>query len=134
MTQPRRSGRASMMAVAVALATASAMAADAASGAASSAAPDWQLVGRQGIIQVVVVPAAQAHDRDAYAAQALKFCAGIETCFINFYTNSTNAPLALPLPDAVNNEPTAIMRRSAKQGVDGFRWSCRMGSVEPNCF
>ena len=103
-------------------------------GPAANAAEAWPVAGRQGIIRSVIVPADQAGQREAYQPQIDSLCAGAETCFINFYTNSTGAPLVVPLPDAIANEPTAVLRRSAKQGVEGFRWSCRLKKPEPDCF
>lgn len=94
----------------------------------------WEVAGRQGLIQVVIVPQAQARSRDAYARQVALLCPPGATCFINFFSNSTGAPVSVPLPDAIAKEPTAIFRRSAKQGAESFRWSCRMGSDEGNCF
>ena len=94
----------------------------------------WELAGRQGLMQFIIVPVAQARDRDAYARQVGLLCQPQLTCFINFFSNSTGAPLAMPLPDAIAKEPTAIFRRSTKQGAELFRWSCRMGSDEGNCF
>ena len=113
------------------------VAAGAADAAVATIAADaaWQVVGRQGLLAHVIVPAAQARDRGAYQRQVPVLCGTRETCFVNFYTNSTGAAAALPLPDAVSGEATAVLRRSAKQGVlDGFRWSCRMAMPEPNCF
>lgn len=100
---------------------------------AADVAP-WQLAGRQGIIRLVIVPMAQAQDRAAYDQQIAAFCKGQETCFINFFTNSTNAEVAVPLPDAIDKEATAVLRRSAKQGVDSLRWSCRLKRPDTNCF
>lgn len=103
-------------------------------GSAAAATEAWPVAGRQGIIRSVIVPADLAGQREAYQPQIDSLCAGAETCFLNFYTNTTGAPLAVPLPDAIANEPTAILRRSAKQGVDGFRWSCRLKKPEPDCY
>ncbi|HSV68870.1 MAG TPA: hypothetical protein VLI72_02060 [Methylibium sp.] len=101
----------------------------------AQAAPEpWPMVGRQGIIQQVIVPLDQARSRDAYLQQIDRLCQGKETCFVNFYTNSTGAAAELPLPDAIANEATAVMRRSAKQAAELFRWSCRLAMPEPNCF
>lgn len=98
-------------------------------------APDaWTVAGRQGVILQVIVPLEQAKDRDAYRQQIEILCQGKETCFVNFYTNSTGAPLAIPLPDAISNEATATQRRSAKRGSEVFRWSCRLALPEPDCF
>jgi hypothetical protein len=103
--------------------------------AAAQTVPEpWPVAGRQGVILQVIVPMALASDREAYRVQIGALCAGRETCFVNFYTNSTAAPLALPLPEAIANEATAVLRRSAKQGTEGFRWSCRLALPEPNCF
>ena len=94
----------------------------------------WALVGRQGIIQVVIVPADQARDREAYRQQIARLCDPSQTCFINFFTNSTAAPTELPLPDAIAREATAIYRHSVKQGGEMFRWSCRLGNDPVDCF
>ncbi len=102
--------------------------------AAASAEEAWPVVGRQGMVQLVIVPVSAARDRDSYVQQIKRLCQPEQTCFLNFYTNSTGAELALPLPDAVSHEATAVFRRSTKQGAEMFRWSCRMGSDEGNCF
>lgn len=103
--------------------------------AAATAAPDaWPVAGRQGVIQVVIVPEAAARDRAAYAQQIEQLCPPQSTCFINFHTNSSGAPVAVPLPDAISQESTAVFRRSVKQGGEYFRWSCRMGIDAANCF
>lgn len=102
--------------------------------AAGEATDAWPLAGRQGMIRIVIVPAAQAGDPEAYQRQIAVLCAGEETCFVNFFTNASGAAVTVPLPDAIANEPTAVLRRSAKQGVESFRWSCRMKKPEPGCF
>ncbi len=104
----------------------------AAHGMASDA--PWPVAGQQGLMRFVIVPAEQARDRAAYMAQIQRLCEPDRTCFLNFYTNSSAAPLAMPLPDAIDREPTAVFRRSTKQGTEGFRWSCRLQLPEPDCF
>lgn len=94
----------------------------------------WTELGRQGLTRIVIVPLAHAADREAYARQLQRLCVGNETCFINFYTNSRGVELALPLPDAVSSEPTAVFRRSAKQGAELMRFSCRLQLDTVNCF
>lgn len=102
--------------------------------AAEPAPQPWEVAGRQGIILQVIVPTAQAGDREAYRVQVEKLCAGKETCFVNFFTNSTGAAPSVPLPEAITSEATAVLRRSGKNGVEGFRWSCRLALPEPDCF
>lgn len=98
------------------------------------AAQTWAVAGQQGLVRYVIVPAEQARDREAYARQIAQLCEPERTCFLNFYTNSTGAPAAVPLPDAIDREATAVFRRSAKQGAETFRWSCRMQLAVEGCF
>ena len=94
----------------------------------------WPLAGQQGIVRSVIVPMDQARDRAAYVRQVRLLCEPNQTCFLNFYTNSTGAPLSVPLPDAISNESTAAYRRSAKQGTEIFRWNCRLQIQNEDCF
>ena len=94
----------------------------------------WEVAGRQGLVQMVIVPAEQAADRAAYLAQLARLCAPEQTCFVNFYTNPTGAAVQLPLPDAVDHAATARYRFSAKNGVRVFQWSCRMKQDDDECF
>ena len=94
----------------------------------------WTAVGQQGLVRFVIVPDAQARDRAAYAQQVALLCEPERTCFLNFYTNSTGAAVALPLPDAIDREATAVYRRSAKQGAERFQWSCRLQVSQEPCF
>jgi hypothetical protein len=95
---------------------------------------DWPLVGRQGLLQVVIVPAAQVKDLAAYRAQITRLCPPERTCFVNFYANPSGASATLPLPDAIAEEATARFRRSMKNGQDLFQWSCRLGVDGDPCF
>jgi hypothetical protein len=102
-------------------------------GFATSADP-WLLAGRQGLVQVIIVPLAFAADRPAYERQIQRLCDPERTCFINFYTNSTGATAGVPVPEAIAGEATATFRRSSKNGVQVFRWSCRMKVSADECF
>ena len=102
-------------------------------GFATSADP-WLLAGRQGLVQVIIVPLAFAADRQAYERQIQRLCDPDRTCFINFYSNSTGATAGVPVPEAIAGEATATFRRSSKNGVQVFRWSCRMKVSADECF
>lgn len=102
--------------------------------AAHAAEAPWPVIGRQGIVRVVIVPEAQARNAQAYERQITLLCGSQPTCFLNFHTNSTGAEAAVPLPDAIAREATAVYRRSQKQAGEFFRWSCRMGIDSENCF
>lgn len=94
----------------------------------------WQVVGTQGLLQVVIVPKERAQDASAYQAQIGKLCQPERTCFINFYTNSTGVVPQLPLPDAIEAEATARFRRSMKNGAELLQWSCRVRTGDGQCF
>ena len=102
--------------------------------AVTAGADAWIVAGQQGLVRFIIVPMEQARDERAYELQISSLCAPERTCFLNFYTNSTSAPLAVPLPDAIANESTATYRRSMKNGVQMFTWSCRMKVAGKDCF
>jgi len=96
--------------------------------------PDWQVAGRLGLLQFVVVAESRAKDRELYDVIVKSLCEPDTTCFLRFFTNSRQAPVGVPLPDAILAEPTATFQRSAKQGNAVFQWSCRTGLASGNCF
>jgi hypothetical protein len=117
----------------VLLAAASCTLAQAATDTPVRAAP-WPVVGEMGLMRVVIVPADRATDQAAYEAQLPMLCAPLTTCFLNFHTNTTGAAVALPLPEAIEKEATAVFRRSAKQGAERLMWSCRVKPGAAGCF
>jgi hypothetical protein len=104
--------------------------------AAAARADDaaWPVAGSQGLLRLVIVPTEQARDRDAYLRQIRRLCEPDRSCFLNFYTNGTGAPLSVPLPDAIEREATATFRRSTKQVAESLRWSCRLQIAGESCF
>lgn len=111
-----------------------ALGAVACTGAGAADPAPWQVVGRQGLVQVVIVPEEQRSDVAAYRAQIARLCPPERTCFVNFHTNSSGVAAALPLPDAIASEATARFRRSAKNGAEILQWSCRLGMQVGECF
>lgn len=101
---------------------------------AAAQAQDWPVIGRQGLVQLVLVPAEQVTDEAAYQAQISRLCVPERTCFVNFYTNSTGVTPTVPLPDAIAAEATAVYRRSVKNGAQVLTWSCRLQLPGRDCF
>lgn len=97
------------------------------SAAAADEPQPWTVIGHQGMVRMVLVPADKAKDLQAYEQQIALICGDATNCFLNFYTNSTGATVELPLPDAIAHEATAMYRKSYKKGVPLLTWSCRMG-------
>jgi hypothetical protein len=102
--------------------------------ALAAGADAWPVAGQQGLVRFIIVPNEQATDQAAYERQIANLCEPERTCFLNFYTNSTGAAAAVPLPEAIANEATATYRRSMKNGVQMFMWSCRMRVPATDCF
>ncbi|WP_077037549.1 hypothetical protein [Pelomonas sp. KK5] len=96
--------------------------------------PGWTVMGRQGIVLMVLVPQAEARDEAAYMREIESICKEEINCFLNFYTNTRNAPVAVPLPDEISHEVTATYRKTYKKGVPLFTWSCRMQMIADSCF
>lgn len=96
--------------------------------------PGWTVMGRQGIVLMVLVPMAEARDEAAYEREIKLICKDEINCFLNFYTNSKNAEVAVPLPDEISHEVTATYRKTYKKGVPLFTWSCRMQMITDSCF
>jgi hypothetical protein len=117
-----------------AILTAAALLVPAPSPAAPVPAEAWAVMGQQGLVRFVVVPIDKATDQAAYEEQIARLCDPERTCFLNFYTNSTAATAGVPLPDAIANEATAMYRRSMKNGVQYFTWSCRLKVAGRECF
>jgi hypothetical protein len=95
---------------------------------------DWQVAGRLGLMQFIVVPEASARDGRYHRAIVDELCDREDTCFLRFFTNSTGAQMAFPLPDAIMNEPTVMFQRSAKHRREQFQWACRLDMADGNCF
>jgi len=100
----------------------------------AAADPQWTVVGRQGLVQIVIVPVERATDQSAYESQIERLCPPERTCFLNFYTNSTGVAPRMPLPDVIADEAVATFRRSMKNGVELFQWSCKLKISAANCF
>lgn len=99
------------------------------------AATGWQLAGRLGLLQFIVVPEASARDRAYYDRIIETVCNDdTESCFLRFFTNASGVAMSFPLPDAVLAEPTVMFQRSAKHQREQFQWSCRLGLAESACF
>ncbi len=92
------------------------------------------MVGHQGLVQVVIVPTEEARNQGLYETAVLELCEPERTCFINFFTNAAGVKAELPLPAAIASEATATYRRSAKNGVTIFMWSCRLKIPDRECF
>lgn len=93
----------------------------------------WQLAGSLGLMKFVVVSGERIRERAFYDGVIGALCEPDTTCFLRFFTNSTDAPVAMPLADAILAEPAASFQRSVKQSNEVFEWSCRL-QVPGNCF
>ena len=92
------------------------------------------IAAKMGIMQFIIVPLERQKDKKYHLNTIKLLCPGKDTCFLNFFTNSTNAKITFPLKDEILNEPTLIYRRSAKHQNATLQWSCRLSLAVTNCF
>ena len=66
------------------------------------------VAGQMGFMKFVIIPAEKQSDVEFHRKIVRKICIQGETCFLNFFTNSKNAPEDLPLDDRILAEPTLM--------------------------
>jgi len=97
--------------------------------------PDGSIVaGSLGIMQFVIVPLGKSKNLEFYKSTIKQLCKNKKTCFLNFFTNSTNQKISFPLNDKILAEPTLMFKKSAKHQNTSFEWSCRLNLAVKNCF
>ena len=97
--------------------------------------PDGSIVaGNLGMMQFVIVPLGKSKNLEFYKNTIKQLCEDKKTCFLNFFTNSTNQKISFPLNDKILSEPTLMFKKSAKHQNTSFEWSCRLNLAVKNCF
>ncbi len=92
------------------------------------------IAARAGIMQFIIVPIEHKRNQKFHINTIKELCPGKETCFLNFFTNSSDAELKFPLDEKILSEPTLIYRRSSKHQNATFQWSCRLKLAVSSCF
>ena len=87
-----------------------------------------------GLMKFVIIPAEKQNDVEFHRKIIKKICIQGETCFLNFFTNSKNAPEGLPLDDRILAEPTLMYKYSPKHRNEIEDWSCRLKLPIKSCF
>ena len=94
----------------------------------------FTVAGQMGLMKFVIIPAEKQNDVEFHRKIIKKICIQGETCFLNFFTNSKNAPEGLPLDDRILAEPTLMYKYSPKHRNEIEDWSCRLKLPIKSCF
>ena len=94
----------------------------------------FNVAGQMGLMKFVIIPAEKQNDIEFHRKIVKKVCVQGETCFLNFFTNSKNAPENLPLDDRILAEPTLMYKYSPKHRNEIEDWSCRLKLPIKSCF
>ena len=95
---------------------------------------NFNVAGQMGLMKFVIIPAEKQSDVEFHRNIVKKICIQGETCFLNFFTNSKNAPEDLPLDDRILAEPTLMYKYSPKHRNEIEDWSCRLKLPIKSCF
>ena len=95
---------------------------------------DFNVVGSMGFMKFVIISTEKQRDIDFHRKIVKQICSQGETCFLNFFTNSKNAPEILPLDDRILAEPTLMYKYSPKHRNEIEDWSCRLKLPIKSCF
>ena len=94
----------------------------------------FYVAGQMGLMKFVIIPVEKQSDIEFHRKIVKKICIQGETCFLNFFTNSKNAPEGLPLDDRILAEPTLMYKYSPKHRNEIEDWSCRLKLPIKSCF
>ena len=94
----------------------------------------FNVAGQMGLMKFVIIPAEKQNDVGFHRKIVKKICVQGEACFLNFFTNSKNAPEYLPLDDRILAEPTLMYKYSPKHRNEIEDWSCRLKLPIKSCF
>ena len=94
----------------------------------------FNIAGQMGLMKFVIIPTEKQSDVEFHRKIVKKICTLGETCFLNFFTNSKNAPEGLPLDDRILAEPTLMYKYSPKHRNEIEDWSCRLKLAIKSCF
>ena len=94
----------------------------------------FNVAGQMGLMKFVIIPTEKQNDVEFHRKIVKKICVQGKTCFLNFFTNSKNAPENFPLDDRILAEPTLMYKYSPKHRNEIEDWSCRLKLPIKSCF
>ena len=106
---------------------------------ATTAAPSmqrWELVGQQGDMRFVFIPAAHSDSKSEYHMAVGSLCAGKTHCYVNFWQDRAKTPSSLPLTDEQVAAQVAGYIMNTARGKSHWAWKCdKFPDTDPaHCF
>lgn len=97
-------------------------------------AADWEVLGRQGRMQFVLVPKSQAADRQFFERAAKALCPPGQVCQVMFWTDRKYVASRTPFSDAQLNRLAAQYNQNPNTGFVQLLMPCRIDPNPNRCF
>lgn len=95
--------------------------------------PEYSVIGTQGMMKAVSVPAERADDRDHYQQIIAAKCPRSGICILSFFVGLSS--VSYPLSDAALEAQTAQYNRNPNSRMDRLLLACRLGDIPADeCF
>src|SRR4051812_25076508 len=94
--------------------------------ASDTFAADWEVVGRQGRMQFVLVPTSQAIDRQFFERAAKALCPSAQVCQVMFWTERQYVPSRTPFTDTQLSKLAAQYNQNPNTGLTQLLLPCRV--------
>lgn len=95
--------------------------------------PEYSVIGQQGNLKAIAIPAEFAADREYYQRIVNAQCPRSGICMLMFFTGLTS--VSYPMSDAVMQAQTADYRRNPNSGLDRLTLACRLDEAQSSdCF
>ena len=97
-------------------------------------AADWEVLGRQGRMQFVLVSKSHATDRQFFERAAKTLCPSGQVCQVMFWTDRKHVPSRTPFTDAQLNQMAAQYNQNPNTGFVQLLMPCRIDPNPNRCF
>ena len=103
-------------------------------GMTDTIAAEWELLGRQGQMQFVLVTKSHAADRQFFERAAKALCPSGQVCQIMFWTDRKHVASRTPFTDAQLNQLAAQYNQNLNTGLVQLLMPCRIDPNPNRCF
>jgi len=97
-------------------------------------AADWEVLGRQGRMQFVLISKSHASDRQFFERAAKALCPPGQVCQIMFWTDRKHVASRTPFTDAQLNQLAAQFNQNPNTGLVELLMPCRIDPNPKRCF
>jgi len=99
-----------------------------------ASAAEWEVLGRQGRMQFVLVSKSRAADRQFFERAAKALCAPGQVCQVMFWTDRKYVASRTPFTDAQLNQLAAQYNQNPNTALVQLLMPCRIDPNPDRCF